>query len=47
LRKYAQDEIIKTRDKDRNYKNGKLHGFYVQQFANSSLALRQLAGERN
>jgi ABC-type cobalamin/Fe3+-siderophores transport system ATPase subunit len=47
LRKYAQDEILKIREKDRNYKNGKLHGFYVQQFANSSLALRQLAGETN
>ncbi len=42
LQKIAQDEIIKFRNAEKNYKNGKLHGYWVQQFANTSLALSEL-----
>ena len=42
LRNNARAEIIKFRKKPRNYRNGKLHGYWVQQLANSTLALSEL-----
>lgn len=42
LNKNASEKILDIRDKDINYKNGKIHGFWVQQFANTGLALKEL-----
>jgi predicted ATPase/SAM-dependent methyltransferase len=42
LQEIAKDKITELRNNDKNYKNGKLHGFWVQQFANTSLALSEL-----
>lgn len=38
----AQQNIKDIREKETNYENGKLHGFWVQQFANSKLALSEI-----
>lgn len=38
----AKDKILEIREKDKNYKNGKLHGFWTQQFANAQLNLSEL-----
>ncbi|WP_171633404.1 AAA family ATPase [Paenibacillus plantarum] len=38
----AKDEILRLRDSEACYKNGLLHGFWVQQFANAQLALNEL-----
>lgn len=38
----AKEEIIRLRDSETSYKNGLLHGFWVQQFANAQLALGEL-----
>lgn len=39
----ARENILKIRDEDKNYKNGKLHGFWTQQFANAQLNLAELS----
>lgn len=44
LRKSALEKIQEIRAGEINYKNGKRHGFWVQQYANSSLALSELEG---
>lgn len=44
LNKVAQEHVLSIRTKEKTYKNGKLHGFWLQQFANSSLALSELTG---
>jgi SAM-dependent methyltransferase len=38
----ARRKIIKMRQSEKNYQNGKLHGFWVQQFANAELSLALL-----
>lgn len=38
----AREKILEIRDKDKNYQNGKLHGFWTQQFANAQLNLAEL-----
>ncbi len=43
MSKHAQDKIKKIRKEEQNYKNGRLHGFWVQQFANAQLNLAELA----
>ena len=40
----AKDEILRVRGLEKNYQNGKLHGFWTQQFANSQLNLAELSG---
>lgn len=42
ISKTAQDKIIAIRESEKNYKNGKIHGFWVQQFANAQLNLSEL-----
>jgi hypothetical protein len=42
LQNNALEKIQETRMANVNYKNGKRHGFWVQQYANSSLALSEL-----
>ena len=42
----AQDKITAIREKDKNYKNGKIHGFWVQQFANAHLNLTELTTKK-
>jgi len=42
LHKNASEKILDIRGKDINYKNGKIHGFWVQQFANTGLAIKEL-----
>lgn len=39
LRETAKGEIHRLREDDPNYRNGQLHGFWTQQFANASLWL--------
>jgi predicted ATPase len=41
----AREKIIEIREKEKNYKNGKLHGFWTQQFANSQLNLVELTAK--
>ena len=43
IKKTAKDEIKRIRDAAPNYKNGKKHAFWIQQFANSSLALSEFS----
>lgn len=43
IQKTAKDEIKQIREASPDYKNGKKHAFWVQQFANSSLALGELS----
>lgn len=38
----SRDKILEIRGMEQNYKNGKLHGFWTQQFANSQLNLAEL-----
>lgn len=38
----AREKILEIRDKEKNYQNGKLHGFWTQQFANAQLNLAEL-----
>ncbi|MCD6013599.1 MAG: hypothetical protein K0Q79_3461 [Flavipsychrobacter sp.] len=42
LNKTAKEKVLKIRDEEINYKNGKRHGFWIQQLANTSLALEEL-----
>ncbi len=44
LNQTAADKILRIRKNEINYKNGKKHGFWTQQFANSALALNELRG---
>lgn len=37
----AREKILEIREKDKNYQNGKLHGFWTQQFANAQLNLAE------
>lgn len=37
----AREKILDIREKEQNYKNGKLHGFWTQQFANAELNLAE------
>lgn len=38
----AKEKIIELRGKEGSYENGRLHGFWVQQFANAQLSLEEL-----
>lgn len=38
----ARERILEIRDDTKNYQNGKLHGFWTQQFANAQLNLTEL-----
>lgn len=38
----AREKILEIREKENNYQNGKLHGFWTQQFANAQLILAEL-----
>ena len=38
----SRDKILEIRGMDKNYKNGKLHGFWTQQFANAQLNIAEL-----
>lgn len=42
LHEKAKKQVLETRSQEVNYKNGKLHAFWVQQYANSGLALTEL-----
>lgn len=37
----AREKILEIRNKEKNYQNGKLHGFWTQQFANAQLNLTE------
>lgn len=39
----SREKIIETREKEVNYQNGKLHGFWTQQFANAQLNISELS----
>ena len=38
----SKEEVLRLRSEEATYKNGKLHGFWVQQLANAQLALSEL-----
>ena len=38
----AREKILEIREDKKNYQNGKLHGFWTQQFANAQLNLAEL-----
>jgi predicted ATPase len=38
----ARDKILDIREIEKNYQNGKLHGFWTQQFANAQLNIAEL-----
>lgn len=42
----ARNEILRIRGAKKNYKNGTLHGFWTQQFANAQLNLAELSGNK-
>lgn len=42
LAQMAKEQIESIREEEANYKNGELHGFWVQQFANAQLCLSEL-----
>jgi len=42
VHKNASEKILSIRKDKINYKNGKIHGFWVQQFANTGLSLSEL-----
>jgi hypothetical protein len=42
LSETAREKILEIRGKEKNYHNGKLHGFWTQQFANANLNLAEL-----
>jgi len=42
LHKTASEKILAIREGEINYKNGKIHGFWIQQYANSGIALNEL-----
>lgn len=44
IREHASSNIKKLREEEPSYKNGRLHNFYVQQLANSVLAIDELEG---
>jgi len=46
LSEIAKTKILDVRKKDITYKNGKVHGFWVQQFANAQLALSELTTQK-
>lgn len=41
LSKVAKEKILEIREQEKNYQNGKLHGFWTQQFANSMLNIAE------
>lgn len=42
----ATNKIVEIREKEKNYKNGTIHGFWVQQFANAQLNLDELTTKK-
>jgi hypothetical protein len=40
----AQEQILAIRKEEKNYKNGKIHGFLTQQYANAMLNLAVFKG---
>jgi hypothetical protein len=38
----AREKILEIREMEQNYQNGKLHGFWTQQFANAQLSIAEL-----
>lgn len=38
----SREKILDIREKEKSYQNGKLHGFWTQQFANAQLTLAEL-----
>jgi ABC-type cobalamin/Fe3+-siderophores transport system ATPase subunit len=38
----SREKILEIREREKNYQNGKLHGFWTQQFANSQLNIAEL-----
>lgn len=45
LQETSKEKILEIRDADKDYRNGKLHGYWVQQLANTTLALWELTNE--
>ncbi|GAB2648427.1 hypothetical protein GCM10027035_47680 [Emticicia sediminis] len=45
LSEIAKGNILNIRTKEKKYNNGKLHGFWTQQFANSNLVLSELSSD--
>jgi predicted ATPase/SAM-dependent methyltransferase len=43
----AREKILEIREKEKNYQNGKLHGFWTQQFANAQLNLAEFTTSRS
>ncbi len=41
MAKTSREKILEIREKETNYRNGKLHGFWIQQFANAELNLSE------
>jgi ABC-type cobalamin/Fe3+-siderophores transport system ATPase subunit len=41
----AREKILEIREQEKNYQNGKLHGFWTQQFANAQLNLAELTSK--
>ncbi len=44
LKNRAHSKILITREQSVNYKNGKVHALWVQQFANTSIAISEIEG---
>lgn len=45
LQGISEERIVQIRNADKNYKNGKLHAYWVQQLANTTLALSELTNK--
>ena len=45
LHSLSKTKILEIRGKDINYKNGKKHGFWIQQYANTGLVLSELTNK--
>lgn len=45
LHKNSKEKILSVREDDVNYKNGKKHGFWIQQYANTGLVLDELTNK--
>jgi len=46
LSSIAREKILDIRTKEQNYQNGKLHGFWTQQFANAQLNIAELTTKK-
>jgi hypothetical protein len=42
----AREKILEIREKEKNYQNGKIHGFWTQQFANAQLNIAELTTKK-